>query len=432
MFETKRIGISWLARAGVLLSAVAGLGLAAAAQKPAPPAAPTSVANPHGDLKIACEACHTAEGWTAMRSPIAFDHATSGFALEGRHRTAACADCHQSLVFSRVATSCADCHRDVHVGRNGLRCQDCHVPVRWVERSEAVRRHASTSFPLRGVHALIECTRCHTGPDEAHLQRVAGECVACHASDYAATRNPDHAAAGYSTRCEDCHDGARAAWTGAGFNHATTGFPLTGAHGTLACTACHAGGTYSGLSSACYACHQADYEATTNPNHAAAGFSTTCTGCHNTTRWAGATFDHATTGFALTGAHRTLTCTACHSGGTYSGLSPDCYACHRTDYEATTNPSHTAAGFATTCASCHQTSAWQPATFDHDGLYFRIDSGKHRGKWDSCADCHTNPSSYADFSCFQCHSQSSTDPKHVNVSGYRYESTACYSCHRRV
>jgi cytochrome c7-like protein len=433
------VGISIVTTAGIWIVANAGTspGTAGATAEPAAPktgqaTTPATVANPHGELKVACEACHTADSWTAVRSPLRFDHATSGFPLQGRHRTTACTACHKSLVFSRVATSCADCHRDVHEGRNGLRCQDCHSPERWVQRSDAVRRHASTSFPLRGVHALLECTRCHTGADEAHLTRVSSECVSCHASEYAATQNPNHAAAGFPTRCEECHDVARAQWAGTGFNHSTTGFPLTGAHGALACTACHTRGTYAGLSSECYSCHRPQYEATQNPNHVAARFSTQCASCHNTTSWAGATFDHATTGFPLTGAHRSLACTACHTGGTYAGLSPDCYSCHRADYEATNNPNHAAAGFPTTCASCHTTSAWQPASFNHDGLYFRIYSGRHQGRWNSCADCHTNPSSFADFSCFQCHSQAETDPHHTQVQGYRYESAACYSCHRNV
>jgi hypothetical protein len=319
----------------------------------------------------------------------------------------------------------------VHEGRYGLRCQDCHVPVRWVDRSDAVRRHASTSFPLRGVHALLECTRCHTGADEAHLAKVSSECVACHADDYAAARAPDHAQAGYSTRCESCHDATRATWTGAGFDHASTGFALTGAHRAVACATCHAGGKYAGLSSECAACHRADYDRTTDPNHAAARFSTQCTLCHGTTTWAGAAFDHAQTRFPLSGAHTPLACAACHGSGQYAGTPTDCYACHRTDYEGTTNPGHAAAGFSTACTACHSTSSWQGATFDHDP-FFRIYSGRHRETWSSCTQCHQNPASYRDFTCFQCHSQSETDPKHREVSQYRYDSGACYTCHRNV
>ena len=47
----------------------------------------------------------------------------------------------------------------------------------------------------------------------------------------------------------------------------------------------------------------------------------------------------------------------------------------------TTDPDHTAAGFSTDCATCHSETAWEPSTFDHDGLYFPIYSGEHDGEW---------------------------------------------------
>ena len=34
---------------------------------------------------------------------------------------------------------------------------------------------------------------------------------------------------------------------------------------------------------------------------------------------------------------------------------------------------------ADTCDTCHSTTAWRPASFDHDGRYFPIYSGKHLG-----------------------------------------------------
>jgi hypothetical protein len=97
-------------------------------------------------------------------------------------------------------------------------------------------------------------------------------------------------------------------WKGATFNHATTGFALTGAHTTVQCAQCHVNGNYtlSAANRACASCHLTDYTTTTNPNHKTAGFPTDCTGCHNTVQWKGATFNHTATGFALTGAHTTV------------------------------------------------------------------------------------------------------------------------------
>jgi hypothetical protein len=79
-------------------------------------------------------------------------------------------------------------------------------------------------------------------------------------------------------------------------------------------------------------------------------------------------------------------------------------------------------------------SAWRPASFDHDGRFFPIYSGKHRGKWQSCADCHVSSGNYKVFECIRCHEHSDrrkVDEKHKKVSGYQYSSPACYRCHPR-
>ncbi len=396
----------------------------------------TPVENPHGELKTECEACHTARSWKIMRKPMAFDHASTGFPLIGRHRNAACRDCHASLVFAQVASSCADCHTDVHRGSKGLNCQDCHSPQRWSERAQSADEHARAGFPLRGGHALVECARCHVGEGESHQARISAACVSCHSADYAATTSPNHQAAGYSTRCESCHDPARTTWGGAGFDHALTGFPLVGAHRLAACQSCHAGGRFRGTPRDCYSCHQGDYAGTTNPNHPSAGFSTTCESCHDPSRpsWAGAGFNHSLTGFALAGAHALATCASCHAGGRYRGTPRDCYSCHQADYDRTQIPNHLASGFSTQCVTCHSTTAWSPSSWDHDSQFFRINTGKHRGKWSNCTICHPNSASFADFTCFNCHAhdQIKMDDKHQNRPGYRYDSQACYSCHRQV
>ncbi|MCB1037161.1 MAG: cytochrome C, partial [Acidobacteria bacterium] len=70
------------------------------------------------------------------------------------------------------------------------------------------------------------------------------------------------------TTCESCH--SENAWQPANFNHNQTAFPLTGAHRTLDCQSCHAGG-YSGTPTDCFSCHQDDYNGTNDPNHASVG-----------------------------------------------------------------------------------------------------------------------------------------------------------------
>ena len=164
----------------------------------------------------------------------------------------------------------------------------------------------------------------------------------------------------------------------------------------------------------------------------ASSFPTQCQTCHTTNAWRPATVDHSKTRFPLTGAHTRVDCARCHVGGRYTGTPTDCYACHQANYASTSNPNHAAASFPTTCATCHTTTAWKPATFNHDGPYFPIYSGKHRGQWSTCQDCHVNPANYKVFECIRCHKHSNkaqVDDTHKSVKGYSYTSSACYQCH---
>jgi hypothetical protein len=278
-----------------------------------------------------------------------------------------------------------------------------------------------TFFPLLGAHAVLDCQQCHSEGFEG----TPTDCFACHQEDYAATTDPDHEASGFSTECEDCH--GESTWEGAVIDHDAF-FPLTGAHAPLDCQECHAGG-FVGTPSDCYACHREDYEGTDDPDHVAAGFPTECEACHDTSDWEGATFDHATF-FPLTGAHRTLDCESCHAEG-FPGTPTECVGCHLGDYNQTDDPDHQAAGFPTSCEDCHNTSDWEDAEFDHDQLFFPIFSGEHEGEWDSCQDCHVAPSDFGVFECIFCHAhpQGEMAEEHEDVSGYQYESMACYACH---
>jgi len=196
------------------------------------------------------------------------------------------------------------------------------------------------------------------------------------------------------------------------------------------CIECHANG-YTGTPTACNACHMDDFNGTTQPNHTTAQFPTDCALCHDETAWGNGTFDHNTTDFPLVGSHVGVNCIECHANG-YTGTPTECSACHMADYNATTNPNHSSAQFPTDCAQCHTEAAWQPSTFDHDDQYFPIYSGTHNGEWNTCADCHTNAGNYAVFTCINCHehdNQTQVNDDHSDVSGYSYNSNACFNCH---
>jgi hypothetical protein len=208
---------------------------------------------------------------------------------------------------------------------------------------------------------------------------------------------------------------------------------LAGAHVPIEndCATCH-NGNYTDTPKTCLGCHADKYNQSTNPNHITANFPTTCETCHSQTAWIPSNFDHNTV-YPLTGAHATIAanCFACHQGS-YVNTPNTCVGCHLIDYNQTTNPSHTAAQFPTTCTTCHTQTAWTPATWDHDNLYFPIYSGKHNGEWNACSDCHPNASNFAVFTCTtSCHPQAKMNSEHQGVSGYSYNSAACFNCHPR-
>jgi hypothetical protein len=375
---------------------------------------------PHDSFPADCSLCHEGGTWSVIRDDFAFDHAAeTGVPLEGAHATAECLRCHNDRgpVERFARQGCAGCHEDVHRGKLGKNCVDCHDQELWRPRGQ-IDLHAHTRFPLVGAHAATGCFRCHPGAEVGNFDRTPIECLSCHADDLARAVAPDHQASGFVSDCDRCH--IPTSWTGSGFNHAT--FPLTGAHAATDCAQCHVGGIYAGTPRDCASCHMAEYDATTDPNHAAAGFPTTCQTCHTTVAWDGAGFNHAT--FPLTGAHAVTDCAQCHIGGVYRGTPRDCASCHIGDYNGTTDPNHAAAGFPTTCQNCHNTSDWDDATFVHS---FPI-AGPHN---QDCTECHQVPRNYSIFSCTHCHDhrRSEMDDEHDDVSGYVYSSPACYSCH---
>ena len=379
-------------------------------------------------LPTTCESCHSMDAWPGAR----FDHGRfTGFALTGMHATLDCVACHTGGRYAGTSANCFSCHRadfertsnPSHVQAGFPQdCSRCHNTTSWA--GAQFDHNTFTSFPLTGAHVNVACVQCHTNGRFAGTPK---DCASCHLTDYQQTTNPNHAAAGFPQDCSICHSTAQ--WQGARFDHSRTRFPLTGAHLQQTCTACHTGGTYSGLDPACVSCHLTNFNNTTNPNHTAAGFPQQCDVCHSTTAWTPASFDHSRTNFPLTGAHTTVACANCHVGGRYTGTPTDCYSCHKTEFTTVTNPNHVAAGFPTNCALCHTTTTWTGARFNH--TWFPIYSGAHAGKWTTCNDCHVNPSNYQVFSCLGCHEHNKTkmDDKHKNISGYVYNSANCYSCH---
>lgn len=376
-----------------------------------------------------CTNCHTVDRWR----PAQFDHQRTRFPLTGRHRNVECIACHVGGQYANNPTQCYSCHQrdyenvrdpDHRLNNYDQNCSVCHTTDDWQVTNF---NHNLTRWPLQGAHNGVACARCHTG----QFRGTPTQCYSCHQDDYNNAQNPEHRNAGFPQECNSCHslDG----WRPAQFDHDRTQFPLRGAHRQVRCADCHLNGQYAGTPQECYFCHRADYENAQNPNHRNAGFSQECNSCHSVEAWRPAQFDHDRTQFPLTGAHRQVQCANCHQNDQYRGTPRECYPCHQADYANARNPEHRNAGYPLACQSCHTTNGWSPANFDHDGRWFPIYSGHHRGRWETCAICHTDPNNFRIFSCITCHEhdRDRMDREHREVRDYQYNSDACYRCHPR-
>lgn len=339
---------------------------------------------------------------------------------------------------SQAATRCTNCHGPTAGHRlfPGAACPDCHLPAflsfLGTSHEAPLRGHGAVArgFTLLGVHDTLACDACHqppAGPPRFQPADTA-DCVACHEADYQSR----HAGSTFPRTCPVCH--STDSFRGARYDHESSSakFRLIGVHTTLACSSCHAPNGAPLFTpqdqNDCVACHAADYQR----KHAGSGYPTLCTGCHTPTQWLGATFNHSIASggrFTLVGVHLTRPCTVCHDATTGAPkFAPrdqdDCVTCHAADYQR----KHAGSGYPTTCLVCHTTTSFLGAAFNHDASYFAIYSGTHRGRWSSCATCHTVPSDFSQFTCWACHSQSEVEGEHRSRPGY--SPTACPTCHR--
>ncbi|HUD65384.1 MAG TPA: hypothetical protein VMQ17_12425 [Candidatus Sulfotelmatobacter sp.] len=391
----------------------------------------TGTHSPHGNLNVPCQNCHTANAWRPIRAVPEFDHSQTRYPLRGMHQSVTCTQCHVKPVFTNVGQRCQDCHADIHRRQLGANCEQCHTVRGWQVSIQQVQEH-NNRFPLTGAHAAVDCDSCHKGAANSKFTTMSTQCYSCHQSEFQRTTFPNHVTAMFPTTCDSCHTTDN--WLNAKFDHAAVGFPLTNAHAVppRQCADCHTNNNYGLSSVACVSCHLPDFQRTANPNHVAANFPSNCAQCHSTAAWSPASFDHSMVNFVLTGAHTVppRQCSDCHSNNNYNLTSKTCVSCHLKDFENTTNPNHVASGFAQTCDTCHNTSAWQPATFDHSKSGFPL-TGSHTVPPRQCSDCHVNNNySITTTACVSCHQtayNNATTP--VPHAGFP---TTCQQCHDTV
>ncbi len=406
---------------------------------------PGRVIEGHAEIEADCGACHDADTDTA--------------------RASLCIDCHEDVGFDRDRSEgfhgrfpaaqdneCVTCHTD-HEGR------DADI----VQLHGGVFDHRYSDFPLGGAHATAACGACHSENEAYH--EAPTTCGSCHSDD-------DVHDGRLGQDCGSCHGDL--VWTGADFDHAETGYTLTGRHITTACTDCHANNQFENTPRACNSCHAIDdvHNGGKGPQcqdcHSTSSWQTVgfnhfeetgfalldghgglacgdcharddykdsfdngcidchradddhqgrngeaCGDCHRATTWSDSFFDHGDTGFHLVEAHAALNCTACHKASTAEEVPTTCSSCHAMD------DSH-GGQMTAECSNCHTQTAWHASiTFDHDLSAFPL-TGLHAAV--ACGSCHaSNRFADADTECSSCHAK---DDVHEGSLG-----NDCGSCH---
>jgi len=158
------------------------------------------------------------------------------FPLVGKHEPLDCFACHGDLPYGMVPNDCSGCHIGARPNPHyDGECDQCHQPTSWLDL------HVDHSFyPLVDSHATAPCASCHA---DGYVN-TPNTCSACHEATRPAVHDPGD--------CGTCHQPTR--WSDVSVDHSF--FPLAGGHRDLACTRCHTGGTYQGLSSTCEGCHR--------------------------------------------------------------------------------------------------------------------------------------------------------------------------------
>jgi hypothetical protein len=165
----------------------------------------------------------------------AFDHFTTGFALDGAHQFAACESCHVDGQFSGTPLQCDGCHSQgsrvratFKHARHGLTtdyCEACHltsawVPVPRVDHAEALGTcngchdgSRAAGKPANHIPASEQCDDCHSTARFSPVMRVdhfqvLGVCSGCHNGTTARGQFAGHIPT--VEECDACHN--TAAW----------------------------------------------------------------------------------------------------------------------------------------------------------------------------------------------------------------------------
>ena len=379
-----------------------------------------------------CHSEHNGEDFPLIKwDTKTFNHNETGYVLEGKHAGLTCNKCHLAThvsaqerttiktkdlnrTFLGVSPGCVTCHEDFHKGRLGPTCQSCHNFVDWKQINVGKFDHSKTRYPLTGLHAQVQCAKCHVnGPDgkPKYVGIPFNLCSDCH-------KDPHHGS--FQQTCASCH--TTAGWKKTSlqtvnerFDHSKTKYPLEGKHTTVECGKCHANGDFKKeiAFAKCTDCHKPDPH---NGQFTKRAGGIECSNCHTVGGWKPSKFtvkDHATSAYPLEGGHARVECDKCHTPkgkDTLFKIKFDkCTNCHADKHSG----QFAAAPYFNACDRCHNLEGYKPSTFglaSHKKTRFVL-TGGHVAV--PCADCHKE-----------------SDQLQPKSAVYHWKSLDCTSCHQ--
>jgi hypothetical protein len=405
-----------------------------------------------------CHSEHNGEDFPLIKwDTKTFNHNETGYVLEGKHAGLECNKCHNASRISAqerttikdkdlnrsflgLSTACVPCHEDFHKGRLGPNCQSCHNFVDWKTLNIGQFDHSKTRYPLTGLHAQVQCAKCHTnGPDGK--PQYAGIpfslCSDCH-------KDPHHGS--FPQACSSCH--TTSGWkkislqgVNEKFDHSKTKYPLEGKHATVECGKCHANGDFKKPMpfEKCTDCHKDAHKG----QFAKRADGGQCSSCHNVQGWKPSLFtvkEHASTKYPLQGGHARLECAQCHipkgEDTLYRVKFDLCTDCHKDRHSR----QFAAAPYFNACDRCHNLEGYKPSTFTlakHKQTRFVL-TGGHIAV--PCADCHKESAEFQpkDFiyhwkqlNCTGCHEDIHKGQFKERMAQVRSDGTpvGCEACH---
>jgi hypothetical protein len=265
------------------------------------------------------------------------------------------------------APGCFRCHDGKHLSADGasirLHCNICHNVPETVTSGDP-----PPEVPLSYVQEPLSHLETNFIAD--HRFQASEACGECHGVIQFGTDNSSFCAN------SSCHGRA---WPAVDLNAAFPHpIPLEWHHAEVLCSSCHKGEATPEYK--CSNCHQPPQ---------ASHFGDDCAACHTPAGFDQATLANFQHPVRLEGAHASLDCTACHSGG--QKLVYDCAACHQPPSEP---------HFGTDCKQCHNTTTFADATISPDQHTPPLVGAHARAQ---CSLCHPAGQPSPEYVCSNCH-----------------------------